>query len=73
MPKTTESTDLSDQDSTSARPGGTATILDETATSVRAGRLAGRLAGSDLDAETLEMIMAALTAEFCDDANPADA
>lgn len=72
MPKPTESTVLSDQDGTLARHDETDGILDETATAARVGRLAARLAGSDLDAESLEMITAALTAQV-DDINAGDA
>lgn len=71
MPEATEPTVLSDQELTPAlhhRPDG---ILDETPTSARARRLAARLAGSDLDAESLEIITAALTAEVCDDISTA--
>jgi hypothetical protein len=67
MAKATESTVLSDQNDTLTRPDGTDGIVDETATSARVSRLAARLAGSELDAESLEMITAALTAEVCDD------
>jgi hypothetical protein len=73
MPKATESTNLSDQHSTLTRPDGTDDILDETATEARVGRIAARLAGSDLDAESMELITAALTADVCDDINAVDA
>lgn len=63
MSDATEPTVLSDQDRT----------LDETATSARAARLAARVAGFELDAESLEMITAALTVEVCDDINAATA
>lgn len=64
MPEATEPVVLTDQDRTDG-------MLDDTAT--RAGRLAACLAGSDLDAESLEMITAALTVEVCDDINAATA
>ncbi len=73
MTDATESTVLSSQDRTLAPHDGSDGILDETATSARAGRLAARLAGSDLDAESLEMITAALTVEVCDDITNATA
>jgi hypothetical protein len=73
MPDATESTVLSNEDRTLAPHDGTDGILEETATSARAGRLAACLAGSDLDAESLEMITAALTVEVCDDVNAATA
>jgi hypothetical protein len=73
MPEATESTVPTDQDRTLAPHQGTDGILDDTATSARAGRLAACLAGSDLDAESLEMITAALTVEVCDDVNAATA
>jgi hypothetical protein len=60
MQKSTRPTVLADQDG----------ILDEAATSARAGRLAARLAGSDLDAQSLELITAALMAEVCDSPIP---
>ncbi|HEV7863208.1 MAG TPA: hypothetical protein VGR20_10925 [Acidimicrobiia bacterium] len=60
MQKSTRPTVLGDQDG----------ILDEAATSARAGRLAARLAGSDLDAQSLELITAALMAEICDSPTP---
>ena len=73
MPDATESTVLSNEPRTLAPHDGTDGILEETATSARAGRLAACLAGSDLDAESLEMITAALTVEVCDDVNAATA
>ena len=71
MPEATQPTVLTDQDRTLAPHAGTDGMLDDTAT--RAGRLAACLAGSDLDAESLEMITAALTVEVCDDINAATA
>ena len=73
MRNATEPTPLSDQDGTRDCHDRTDGILDETATSARASRLAALLAGSDLDAESVEIITAALTAEVCDDVNAADA
>jgi hypothetical protein len=46
--------------------------VDEAAMAVRAGRFAARLAGADLDAESLEMITAALMADACDEISPAE-
>lgn len=46
---------------------------DPAVTSASLGRLAARLAGSDLDPESLELITAALTAEVCDEKNTPDA
>ena len=46
--------------------------VDDAAMSARIGRFAARLAGSDLDAESLEMITAALMANVCDEVSPAD-
>jgi hypothetical protein len=65
MLKSTDPAVLSDRDGIPVRQDGTDGLRDDVATSARAGRLAGRLAGSDLDAESLELIMAALTAEIC--------
>ena len=44
----------------------TATTPAEEAAPSTAASLAARVAGLELDAETLEMVMAALTADFCD-------
>lgn len=46
--------------------------VDDAAMSARIGRFAAGLAGSDLDAESLEMITAALMADVCDEISPAD-
>jgi hypothetical protein len=73
MLKSTEPTVLSDRAGILARRDGTDGIVDEAATSAGVARFAARLAGSDLDAESLEMITAALTAEVCDEINAADA
>ena len=65
MLKSTDPAVLSDRDGIHVGQGGTDGILGDAATSAKVGRLAARLAGSDLDAESLELIMAALTAEIC--------
>ena len=70
MLKSTDTTVPSDRDGIHARQDGTDGVLDDPATEARVGRLAVRLAGSDLDPESVEMIMAALTAEACDEINP---
>jgi hypothetical protein len=69
MPKATDhainrdDTDVEDRDS----------ALDEGATLPHVAGVAARMAGLELDAGTLEMVMAALTADVCDqvDAGPA--
>ena len=73
MLNSTDPTVLSDRDGIHVRQGGTNGILDDAATSARVGRLAARLAGSDLDPESLELIMAALTAEICAEITSPDA
>jgi hypothetical protein len=73
MLKSTDPAVLSDRDGIHLRQGGTSSIPDDAATSARAGRLAARLAGSDLDAESLELITAALTAEICAEISSPDA
>ena len=65
MLKSTDPGILSDRDGIHIRHGGTNGLLDDAAASARVGRVAARLAGSDLDAESLELITAALTAEIC--------
>jgi hypothetical protein len=65
MLQSTDPAVLSDRDGIHVRQGGTNGLLDDAATSARVGRLAARLAGSDLDAASLELITAALTAEIC--------
>ena len=72
MLKSTEPTVASDRDGIHGRQDSTDVTLDEAAISARLA-LAARLAGSDLDAESLEMITAALTAEVCDEINAPDA
>lgn len=47
-------------------PKATDTPAEEGSVRVPAADLAARLAGLDLDAGTLEMVMAALTADVCD-------
>lgn len=48
-------------------------VADDAANLARAGRLTVRLVGYDLDAPSLELIMAALAAEVCDEINTPDA
>jgi hypothetical protein len=65
LKKSTDPAVLTDRDGIHVRQDGTDGIRDDAATSARAGRLAARLAGSDLDPASLELITAALTAEIC--------
>lgn len=48
------------------------TMAEEDESVAACHRLAARLADLDLDAETLELVMAALTADDCDHVSPAD-
>lgn len=67
MPKPTEPSVLTDQDDILSRQAGNDGLLDETPTSASTACIAARLARSELDAASLEMIVAALTAEVCDE------
>jgi hypothetical protein len=73
MLKSTDPTASGDRNGIQARQDGTDGVLDEAATEARVGRLAAGLAGSDLDPESLELIMAALTAKACDEVDPGEA
>ena len=72
MPKATDSNVLGDREETivgdqadaGVAPAGTVTDVH---------RLAARLAGLELDAGTLEMVMAALAADICDQIGSPDA
>jgi hypothetical protein len=73
MLESTDPAGLSDRDGLRTRQDVTDGIPVEAAISATVGRLTARLAGSDLDPESLEMIMAALTAAACDETNPGEA
>ena len=64
---------LNSTDPTGRDRDGSEGALDEDATEARVGRVAARVASSDLDPESLELIMAALAAEACDGIEPGEA
>lgn len=66
MPKPTEPRVLSDQNGILTRRAGNDGLVDEAQAAASVAHVAARLAGSDLDPASLEMIMAALMAEECD-------
>ena len=72
MPKATDSKILGDGERTTLGNDPDA-AGHEAGTLAGAHQLVARLARLDLDAETLEMLMAALTTEDCDQVNVADA
>jgi hypothetical protein len=73
MMKSTDPAVISDRDGVHIRQDGTDGVLDDAATSATVGRLAACLAGSDLDAASLELITAVLTAEICAEVSSPDA
>jgi hypothetical protein len=66
MPKATDPTVLPDRDDSPACHDDADTTAGDGAVMARVDRLAARLAGLELDPETVEIIMAALTADVCD-------
>ncbi len=73
MPKATDPTVLPDRDDIPAHHDDAGATADDGAVLAPVDRLAARLAGLELDPQTVEIIMAALTAEVCDQIEGTDA
>jgi hypothetical protein len=72
IPTTTDSKVFDNGEGTTM-PSDADAVVDQAGRVAGAEQWAARLARLDLDAESLEMIMAALTTDVCDEANATDA
>jgi hypothetical protein len=65
--------DMADATDTTLASGGDTVVSPDGAETDAVDRLTAHLMALDLDAQTLEMVMAALTVDVCDHVDPTDA